>query len=144
VADIIPLATWQAATDLANQIMETRQAERDRLERLLHYRQHGVEPFGVMSDARIMGMPAGVPDEVRMLAKKSRVNLMRYVVASRVQDMYVDGFKTAAEPGQRPGLGHLAGQPARRAPGGRPPRGADVRRVLRRRPAGKPYPSSRA
>jgi hypothetical protein len=78
--------------------MEKRQASRDRLERLLHYRQHGVEPFGVMSDARIMGMPAGVPDEVRILAKKSRVNLMRYVVASRVQDMYVDGYKTETSP----------------------------------------------
>lgn len=103
MADTINLATSQAATDLANQLMERRQAERDHLERLLHYRQHGVEPFGVLSDARIMGMPAGVPDEVRTLAKKSRVNLLRYVVASRVQDMYVDGFKTAASPENAPG-----------------------------------------
>ena len=102
MADRIDLATAQAATELANQLMQKRQAERDRLERLYHYRQHGVEPFGVLSDARIMGMPAGVPDEVRILAKKSRVNLMRYVVASRVQDMYVDGFKTSTSPDNVP------------------------------------------
>jgi hypothetical protein len=102
VAERIDLATAQAATDLAKQLMEKRQAERDRLERLLHYRQHGVEPFGVLSDARIMGMPTGVPDEVRILAKKARVNLLKYVVASRVQDLYVDGFKTATSPDNAP------------------------------------------
>jgi hypothetical protein len=103
VATLIPLAVSQAATNLANQLMEKRQAERDRLERLLHYRQHGVEPFGVLSDARIMGMPAGVPDEVRILAKKARVNLLKYVVASRVQDLYVDGYKTSTNPENVPG-----------------------------------------
>jgi hypothetical protein len=86
----------------ANNLMDVRRAEKDRLERLLHYRQHGVEPFGIMSDARIMGMPTGVPDEVRILAKKSRVNLLRYVVASRVQDMYVDGFQTETSPDNVP------------------------------------------
>lgn len=103
MAERIPLAAAQAATDRANALMETRQRERDRLERLLHYRQHGVEPFGVLSDARIMGMPTGVPDEVRILAKKARVNLLKYVVASRVQDMYVDGFKTSTSPENVPG-----------------------------------------
>lgn len=86
----------------AKDLMAKRQSERDRLERLLHYRKHGVEPFGIMSDARIMGMPTGVPDEVRILAKKARVNLMRYVVASRVQDMYVDGFQTETSPDNVP------------------------------------------
>lgn len=82
--------------------MEKREAEKERLDSLLHYRTHGVEPAGVMSRVQIMGMPQGVPEEVRTLALKSRVNLLRFVVATRVQDMYVDGFQTDTTPDNVP------------------------------------------
>lgn len=42
------------------------------------------------------GLPAGAPADVVRLARISRVNLMKYVVAARVQNMYVDGFQTPA------------------------------------------------
>jgi hypothetical protein len=87
----------------AKELMDKRSGERERLEKLLHYRKHGVEPNGILSDARIMGMPPSVPDEVRTLAKKARVNVLRYVVASRVQDMYVDGYQTDTVPDNVPG-----------------------------------------
>ncbi len=86
--------TKQAAEDLANVLMEKRMGEKERLERLLSYRVDGIEPNGVMSDGRINGLPAGLPDEVRALAKLSRVNLIRYIVSARVQNMYVEGFQT--------------------------------------------------
>jgi hypothetical protein len=103
LADTLDPKIVKAAEAVAKQLMDTRQREKSRLERLLHYRLHGVEPFGVLSDARIMGMPTGVPDEVRILAKKARVNLMRYVVSSRVQDMYVSGYQTETSPDNVPG-----------------------------------------
>ena len=40
------------------------------------------------------GLPPGAPADVVRLAKLSRVNLLKYVVAARVQSMYVDGFQT--------------------------------------------------
>jgi hypothetical protein len=39
-----------------------------------------------------------VPNEVKALATLSRVNLIRYVVNARVQNMYVDGFQTPEAP----------------------------------------------
>jgi hypothetical protein len=89
----LPLSR-QAAEELAYQLMEKRSGTRERLERLLSYRRTGVDSQGVLSDTRINGLPADLPNEVRSLAKISRVNLMRYVVASRVQDMYVSGYQT--------------------------------------------------
>lgn len=91
-----------SAEELAYAVMEKREGEQPRLNRLLHYRKHGWDELGVMSNSRIMGMPASVPDEVRALAKASRVNLMRYVVASRVQNLYVDGFQTETSPDNVP------------------------------------------
>lgn len=90
--------TKQAVEELAHVMMARRAAEKPRLERLLHYRREGVAQDGVLSDSRINGLPAGLPAEVRALAKMSRVNLLRYVVASRVQDMYVEGFQTSGSP----------------------------------------------
>lgn len=92
----------EGAEALATQIKAKREAEKERLERLLAYRKDGVEPGGVLSDARFASLPSGVPNEVKALAKLSRVNLMRYVVNSRVQNMYVDGFQTDESPDNVP------------------------------------------
>lgn len=90
--------TKKAAEALAAQLMEKRQAERPRLERILSYRRDGVEPDGVFSSRNLAGLPSGVPAEVVTLARVSRVNLIRYVVSARVQNMYVDGFQTSDSP----------------------------------------------
>lgn len=84
--------------ELAKELMEQRETEKSRLNRVLAYRRDGVERGGVLSDSRLAGLPAGVPDDVRTLARLSRVNLLRYVVAARVQNMYVDGFQTPESP----------------------------------------------
>lgn len=39
------------------------------------------------------GLPAGTPIEMQRLARLSRVNMLKFVVNSRVQSMYVDGFR---------------------------------------------------
>lgn len=83
-----------AAAALATRLMEQRQGEKARLNRLLGYRRDGVEQGGIFSDGRLNGLPSGVPSEVRALVKVSRVNLIRYIVSARVQNMYVDGFQT--------------------------------------------------
>ena len=44
------------------------------------------------------GLPRDAPDDVKRLAKFSRVNLVKYVVAARVQQMYVDGYQTPVSP----------------------------------------------
>jgi hypothetical protein len=88
----------EAALELATELMEQRQVEKPRLDKVLAYRRDGVAPGGVLSDGRLAGLPAGVPNEVRSLAKISRVNLTRYVVSARVQSMYVDGFQTPDSP----------------------------------------------
>lgn len=87
-----------SAVLLAKDIMERRQNEKTRLDRILGYRRDGVAPGGVLSNGRLAGLPSGVPEEVRALARISRVNLMRYVVGARVQNMYVDGFQTPDAP----------------------------------------------
>lgn len=39
------------------------------------------------------GLPSGTPVEMQRLARLSRVNMLKFVVSSRVQSMYVDGFR---------------------------------------------------
>lgn len=75
-----------AAAGQAKALLEFRQAESGRLEEIREYLRD--DP-----DRRLTGLPSGVPIEVHQLARISRVNLLRFVVASRVQSMYVDGFR---------------------------------------------------
>lgn len=75
-----------AAADRARELLEFRQAEAGRLEEIDEYLRD--DP-----DKRLTGLPSGVPIEVHQLARISRVNFLRFVVASRVQSMYVDGFR---------------------------------------------------
>ena len=42
---------------------------------------------------RLEGLPSTVPAEVHRLARLSRVNLLKFAVNTRVQSMYVDGFR---------------------------------------------------
>lgn len=79
--------------EAAKHLYELRSGDAPRLERLLSYRRTGAPPAGPFA-ALNGALPSGVPLEVRRLAEVSRVNLIRYVVTSRVQDMIVDGFQT--------------------------------------------------
>jgi len=90
--------TKDQVESLAEMLMEKRQAEKTRLDRILAYRRDGIEPSGPFSTSRLASLPSGVPAEVAALAKLSRVNLIRYVVNARVQNMYVDGFQTTSSP----------------------------------------------
>lgn len=49
-------------------------------------------------DRRLGGVPVGAPADVIRLARIARVNLLKFVVNSRVQAMYVDGFQTTDSP----------------------------------------------
>lgn len=90
---------------LAVDMIARREGERGRLDRLLAYRRTGIGPNGVLSRSSLAGLPAGAPQEVVELARASRVNVMRYVVSSRVQDMYVEGFQTQDSPDNDPSWG---------------------------------------
>jgi SPP1 Gp6-like portal protein len=46
----------------------------------------------------IGGLPTGAPADVVRLARLARVNVLKYVVSARVQNMYVDGFRTPTSP----------------------------------------------
>lgn len=47
---------------------------------------------------RIGGLPTSAPPDVVRLARLSRVNLLKYIVNARVQNMYIDGFRTPTSP----------------------------------------------
>ncbi len=93
------------AESLAATLKKKREDERPRLEKLLAYRRTGVGPRSVLSGGRLAGLPAAAPREVIALAEVSRVNLLRYVVSSRVQAMYVEGLQTESSPDNVPAWG---------------------------------------
>jgi hypothetical protein len=47
---------------------------------------------------KLSGLPTDAPRDVVRLAALSRVNLLKYIVNARVQNMYVDGFRTPTSP----------------------------------------------
>lgn len=91
-----------AAEALAATLYEKREGEKSRLENLLSYRRFGVGKSGPLAASTLAGLPQGLPREVSALAKVSRVNLLRYVVSSRVQSMYVEGYQTQTSPDNVP------------------------------------------
>jgi len=76
-----------AAVSLAKDLMGIRGAESERLDRIRHYLRDDPELL-------LTGVPRGVPREVQQLTRISRVNMVKFVVNSRVQAMYVDGYRT--------------------------------------------------
>jgi hypothetical protein len=87
----VPL-TVLAALDLAREVLAVRDRESTRLTLIHSYLRD--EP----KERRLGGLPAGLSEDVQRLQRMSRVNLLRYVVAARVQGLYVDGFRTPASP----------------------------------------------
>ena len=51
---------------------------------------------------RLEGLPSSVPAEVQRLARLARANVLKFAVNSRVQSMYVDGFRGRGESDDSP------------------------------------------
>lgn len=82
----MPLSAAEAA-EQAKELQDLRSREKGRLDRIRQYLRD--DPH-----TRIPGLPAGAPREVHDLARVSRVNMLKFILNSRVQAMYVDGFRT--------------------------------------------------
>ncbi|MBA9002019.1 phage portal protein [Thermomonospora cellulosilytica] len=76
-----------AAVAQAKTLLEIREADKGRLDRIHDYLRN--DP-----DWRPVWLASSAPTEVRQLAQVSRVNMLKFVVNSRVQAMYVDGYRT--------------------------------------------------
>lgn len=69
------------------EISELRGKEKARLDKIRRYlRDDPQRP--------LEGLPSTVPPDVRKLARLARVNVLKFAVNSRVQAMYVDGYRT--------------------------------------------------
>jgi hypothetical protein len=85
------LATAEAL-DLARELHQIRESECTRLDLIHEYLRD--DP----NERRLGGLPVGAPPDVVRLARIARVNVLKYTVTARVQNMYVDGFQTPMSP----------------------------------------------
>ena len=74
---------FEAVEELKNQ----RSKDMSRLDRIRNYLRDDPDR------RNLEGLPSGTPVEMQRLARLSRVNMLKFVVNSRVQSMYVDGFR---------------------------------------------------
>lgn len=72
--------------DVFKELKDARDADLVRLNRIRSYLRD--DP-----DRRLTGLPSGTPRDVTRLAMLSRVNVLKFIVNSRVQAMYVDGYR---------------------------------------------------
>lgn len=68
------------------ELKEARDSETARLNKIHRYLRD--DPT-----RRLEGLPSSVPSEVQRLARLARANVLKFAVNSRVQSMYVDGFR---------------------------------------------------
>lgn len=80
------------AADTARKLLVMRMGEMERLDRIQDYLRDDPEKRD------IGGLPSGAPADVVRLSRFSRVNLLKYIVNARVQNMYIDGFRTPTSP----------------------------------------------
>lgn len=85
----MPLTPDEAVAQ-ARDLLAMRDTERVRLERIHSYLRD--DP-----DRRLSGLPEGAPAELHRLARLSRVNFLKFIVNTRLQAMFVDGFRVARE-----------------------------------------------
>jgi len=83
--------TESAAVEAFAYMKDRRAAERDRLERIRKYLRDDPTDYGPFSGSS--ETLANAPVEVRQFSKIARVNVLRFVVSSRVQSMFVDGYR---------------------------------------------------
>lgn len=81
----MPLSPTEAV-EQAKDLQSLRSQEMGRLDKIREYLRD--DP-----NKRLQGLPSGAPREVHDLARVSRVNVLKFVVNSRVQNMFVDGFR---------------------------------------------------
>lgn len=81
----------QAAVEAFRYMKERRDAERDRLDRIRKYLRDDPQQIGPFSASS--ATLENAPDEVRQFSRIARVNVLRFVVSSRVQSMFVDGYR---------------------------------------------------
>jgi hypothetical protein len=79
--------------DQAQRLLEVREKDRDRLDRLYLYANN---------QQRFLWLPPTPPVEVQKIAAMSRVNVLGLVVDSAVQSMYVDGYRAPNTKGEAP------------------------------------------
>lgn len=65
-------------------LLQQRSADSYRLDRIHEY---------LTDEQRLEWLPRRIPEEVRRIARASRVNMLKFVVRAAVQSMYVDGFR---------------------------------------------------
>ena len=78
------MATTDEILTSARTMISWRIEEKDRLA-VIHQYLRGKQDHA--------GVPRGVPDDVRRLARLARVNVMKIVVNSVTQCLFVDGFR---------------------------------------------------
>lgn len=78
--------------ETVRKLLDMRAAEAQRLDVIFDYLRD--DP----AKRDMGGLPSGAPADVIRLARFSRVNLLKYIVSARVQNMYVDGFRTPTSP----------------------------------------------
>ena len=77
------------AIEQARELFEIRDNEKtNRLDRIHNY---------LTNEQTTVWLPSSVPEEVRQIAKISRVNMLKFVVKAAVQAMYVDGYRAPRE-----------------------------------------------
>ena len=84
----MPLSA-DGAVEQARRLMEFHQTEREQLDTVRRYLK-GRQALPAV-------IPSGSKNEVKVMARSSRVNIMPIVVNSLVQSMYVDGFRAKLE-----------------------------------------------
>ena len=80
------------ARDVVGVLLAMRKAEAERLDKISDYLRDDPD------SRKLTGLPSDAPADVVRLARLSRVNLLKYIVNARVQNMYVDGFRTPTSP----------------------------------------------
>jgi hypothetical protein len=79
-------------------LLEYKSTESARLDRIYQYLrdpdiQKASLQLGGTANGPLRWLKKGVPDDVRRLAEMSRVNMLKYVVKSTTQDLYIDGYR---------------------------------------------------
>ena len=91
----------------AKRLLEYQKAEAPRLDRIYSYlRDPNAEDERRLSGPRSNGplrwLSSGVPQDVKRLAEMSRVNMLKFVVSSTAQVLYVDGFRAPKSAEEQP------------------------------------------
>lgn len=84
--------TDAAVMETTRRLLAMREMEKQRLDRIQDYLRDDPDKRD------IGGLPTGAPADVIRLARLARVNLLKYIVNARVQNMYIDGFRTPTSP----------------------------------------------